>query len=113
MPWILTEDALLVCAHELGHVNNQPTQSLFTIGGRRVLVEPDPEGKSITRCPNLGLTIKPCTSTLKVQVGYSADLKVDGTALCLGTVSGMTDGTPPATVKYYVRSPGQTPLEDQ
>jgi len=113
MPWILTEDALLVCAHELGHVNNQPTQSLFTIDGRRVLVEPDPEGKSISGCPNLGLTIKPCTSTLKVQVGYSAHLKVDGRAICLDTVTGLTDGTPPGTVKYHVRSPGQKLYEEK
>jgi len=113
MPWVLTEDALLVCAHELGHVHNEPTQSLFTIDGRRVLVEPNPEGKTISGCPNYGLTIKPCTSTLKVQVGYSAYLRVDGKAVCLDTVTGLTDGTPPGTVKYHVRSPGQNLFEEK
>ena len=87
--------------------------SLEPDGGRRVLVEPDPEGKSISGCPNLGLTIKPCTSTLKVQVGYSTDLKVDGRAICLDTVTGLTDGTPPGTVKYHVRSPGQKLFEEK
>lgn len=113
MPWVLTEDALLVCAHELGHVHNQPTQSLLTIAGRRVLVEPNPEGKSISGCPNIGLTIKPCTSTLKVQVGYSAYIRVDGKRICLDTVTGLTDGTPPGTVKYKVRSPGQNLVEER
>src|SRR5256885_4553763 len=99
MPWILTEDALLVCAHELGHVNNQPTQSLFTIGGRPGLVEPDPEGKSISGCPNLRPTIKPCTSTLKVQGGYSTDLKGDGRAIRLDNLTGLTHRTPPRAVQ--------------
>lgn len=104
---ILTEDALLVCNHELGHVTNLPTQNWVTVGKRLVLVEHDPEGRPIGGCPNIGATIKPCTNTLKVDAGYSVFIRVDGKAVCLDTVTGFTDGTPPGMVKYKVRTPGQ------
>ena len=104
---ILTEDAVLVCKHELGTVGIRPTQDLVTVEERRVLVENDPEGRPITACPNIGATIKPCQLTLKVQVGYSDLVRIDGRRMCLDTVTGLTDGTPPGTVKYKVRSPGQ------
>ena len=55
----------------------------------------------------LALTIKPCTTTLKVTVGYSTFLKIDGHAVALDTVMGLTDGTPPGVVKYKVRLAGQ------
>jgi hypothetical protein len=103
----LTEDALLVCGHELGHVRNNPTHDLVKIGGRRVLVDHDPEQRPIHGCPNIGATIKPCMITYKVDVGYSEFIKVQGRRVCLDTVSGFTDGTPPGTVKYKVRTAGQ------
>ncbi len=106
MLW-LTEDARLVCKHELGTVNIVATQGLVTIEGRSVLVERDPEGKAIIGCPNYGPTIKPCTTTLVVQEGYSAWLRIDGRRICLDPVTGLTDGTPPGVVKYIVRLPGQ------
>lgn len=104
---LLTEDALLVCKHELGTVSNRPSQSLVTIAKRRILVENDPEGRSISKCPNIGITIKPCTTTLKVDAGYSELIRINGNRACLDTVTGLTDGTPPMTVKYHVRAPGQ------
>ncbi len=104
---ILTEDAVLICNHILGTVKNQPSQDLVTIGGRKVLVENDPEGRSIANCPNVGVTIKPCQLTLKVNTGYSDWIRVDGHRICLDTVDGLTDGTPPGTVHYKVRAPGQ------
>jgi hypothetical protein len=103
----LTEDAVLVCLHMLGRIQNQPSQSLVTVDGRRVLVDADPETRSISLCPNIGVTIKPCTQTLKVVVGYSAFVKIDGKALCLDTVRGLTDGTPPGVVEYQVLVAGQ------
>jgi hypothetical protein len=103
----LTEDAVLVCSHELGVVVNHPTQDLVTIAGRRVLVEDNPQGRLIKGCPNIGATIKPCTATLKVQAGYSDFIRIDGKRTCLQAVTGLTDGTPPGTVKYNVRSAGQ------
>lgn len=108
---ILTEDADLRCAHELGKVAVVATQNWVRISGRRVLLRNDPEGRAIAGCPNYGPTIKPCTATLAVQQGYSSFLKIDGRAACLDTVIGLTDGTPPGSVKYKVRSSGQDYVE--
>jgi hypothetical protein len=104
---ILTVDAVIVCEHELGTVGLRPTQDLVTVAGRQVLVEIDPEGRPISACPNVGPTIKPCLVTLRVEAGYSDLLRVDGHRVCLDTVRGLTDGTPPGAVQYKVRSPGQ------
>lgn len=105
---LLSEDALLVCKHALGVVKNVPSQSLVTVNGRRVLVDADPEGRTIVGCPNVGIAIKPCACTLKVQVGYSGLVRINGRSACLDTVSGLTDGTPPGTVLYEVKLPGQS-----
>ena len=110
--YLLTEDAVLVCAHELGIVGIAAAQHLVTVENRRVLVEVDPEGRPIVGCPNIGPTIKPCTTTLRVQTGYSDLIRIDGRRACLDTVTGLTDGTPPGTVRYKVRSPGQTLVEE-
>jgi hypothetical protein len=106
MRW-LTEDAVLTCNHLLGRLANVPTQTLVTIEGRVVLVATDPEGKRIRGCPNVGATIKPCQRSLQVETGYSTLINIDANAVCLDTVSGLTDGTPPGTVRYVVREPGQ------
>ena len=104
---VLTEDALLVCNHELGTVRIVATQDLVTVRGRRVLVETDPESRPIVGCPNVGATIKPCQQTLRVQTGYSDLIRINGRRVCLDIVTGLTDGTPPGTVQYKVRQPGQ------
>ena len=104
---VLTQDAVLTCEHVAGVVRTVHSQDLVTVEGRRVLVEVDPEGRTIVGCPNIGATIKPCLTTLKVETGYSELLRVDGKRMCLDTVSGFTDGTPPGVVRYTVRSPGQ------
>jgi hypothetical protein len=104
---LLTEDAVLVCNHELGRVKNLPSQDWVRVGGRRVLVENDPEGRPIAGCPNIGATIKPCALTKKVDTGYSQFVRVGGKPVCLDTVKGYTDGTPPLSVEYKVRTPGQ------
>lgn len=103
----LTKDAVLVCKHELGRIVNRPGQDFVTVRGRLVLVEADPEGRPIKGCPNYGAAIKPCTSTLKVKEGYSEFIRLGGRRVCLDTVTGLTDGTPPGTVLYKVRSAGQ------
>jgi hypothetical protein len=105
--FFLTEDAVLVCKHELGRVQIVATQGLVTICGRKVLVENDPERRSISGCPNYGATIKPCANTLAVKVGYSDLIRIGGKRVCLDTVTGLTDGTPPGIVDYKVREPGQ------
>jgi hypothetical protein len=106
--FFLTEDAILTCKHELGIVGIVGTQDLVTVAGRKVLVEKDPEGRPIAGCPNVGATIKPCLLTLAAQAGYSDFLRIDGRRICLDTVTGLTDGTPPGVVKYQVRTPGQS-----
>lgn len=102
----LTEDADLVCAHR-GVVRVKPSQSLVRIDDRRVLVEKDPEGKDIDRCPNRGPQIKKCGKTLRVRIGYSTFMRIDGRRICIDNLSGLTNGTPPGVVKYLVRDPGQ------
>lgn len=109
---ILTSGADLRCNHMSGVVPIISTQSLVTIDGRPVLVEPDPEGRLILGCSNIGALIKPCTSTLTVSVGYSGLLSIDGQHVCLDTVTGLTDGTPPGIVRYKVVDPGQNWVEE-
>ncbi len=108
----LTEDALLLCDHG-GQVKLAARQSWVTIHGRRVLVATDPEDRSISGCPNRNvfLALVPCTTTLRVTRGYSSFVRIDGHAVCLDTVTGLTSGTPPGTVKYTVKNPGQTLVE--
>ncbi|PTL84225.1 hypothetical protein [Vitiosangium sp. GDMCC 1.1324] len=106
MLWV-TLDALMQCAH-LGKVGLIASQSWVTIDGRPVLVQADPEGRPISGCPNIGPTIKPCTTTLKVQAGYSTWIRVDGKPVVLDLVTGLTDGTPPGVVKYKDTTPGQS-----
>ena len=103
----LTEDARLVCTHELGKVENVPSQTLVTIAWRRVLVSPDPEGRSISGCPNTAPGMKPCLRTLAVDVGYSPLLRIENKRVCLSNISGYTDGTPPGVPRYEVRQAGQ------
>jgi hypothetical protein len=104
---VLTQDALLLCKHGLGKVAIQASQTWVTVEKRAVLVQPDPQGKTISGCPNYGPMIKPCTTTLVVEQGYSTYVRIDGRPVCLDTVTGLTDGTPPGTVKYDVKNPGQ------
>jgi hypothetical protein len=101
---LVTEDAAIACDHATGRVRIAPSQNLVRINGRRVLVEPDPVAWPIVGCSNTNpmIGIKPCTSTLAVADGYSALVRVGGRRVCLQTVTGLTDGTPPGTVNYSV-----------
>lgn len=105
MKW-LTDAGHMTCAHQ-GSVKMQAGQSLVRAEGNKVLVANNPEGKSISACPNVGATIKPCTSTLKVKEGYSDFIKIDGRQICLETIKGLTNGTPPGVVEYFVVNTGQ------
>lgn len=110
---VLTEDAVLICNHVLGTVGIRATQDLVTVEGRRVLVKDDPESRPIAMCPNVGATIKPCQRTLAVQQGYSDLVRIEELRVCLDTVTGLTDGTPPGTVHYRVRLPGQELVSEE
>lgn len=102
----ITEDALVVCKHETGRISNAPSQGWFTVAKRRVLVEPDPVGRTISGCPML-TPMKPCVTTLPVISGYSNFIRVGEKLVCLDTITGLTDGTPPGLVRYKVNSAGQ------
>ena len=103
---LLLERGVVRCGHD-GQVANVPSQEWVRVDGSPVLVEQDPVGRSISMCPNVGLNIKPCTSTLVVRTGYSSFISIGGAPACLETVVGFTDGTPPGLVEYTVRDPGQ------
>lgn len=109
---VLTEDARLRCDHG-GAVERAARQSWVTIERRRVLVATDPEDRTISGCPNRNvfLALVPCTTTLRVTEGYSAFVRIDGRRVCLDTVTGLTNGSPPGTVKYTVKQPGQDLVE--
>lgn len=106
----LTEDAVIVCEHKTGTVKVVPSQDFCCANGRRLLVDDDPEGKSISGCSNVNpaVGIKPCTTTLKVKEGYIDFVRIGGRRVCVATLTGMTDGTPSGLVKYVVRDPGQS-----
>lgn len=104
---ILVEEAILRCGHD-GKVKNVPSQEWVRVKGSPVLVDNDPQGRDISMCPNVGINIKPCNKTLPVTKGYSTFIRIGGKAVCLDSVEGFTDGTPPGGVKYNVRRPGQT-----
>ena|SRR5687768_14757694 len=105
--FFLTEDARLICRHVMGKVDIEPTQSLVTINGRRALIRPNPEGRGIDGCPMFGPMIKPCTTTLVVQQGYSSFIRINKQPVCLDSIMGLTDGTPQGVVEYIVADPGQ------
>ena len=104
---ILTNKAVVVCKHETGLVTNQNSQDFVRINYMPILVSPDPVGKSIAGCPVVSPIGKPCLTTLKVQKGYSDFIRVNGRKVCLDTITGFTDGTPPGVVKYKVNATGQ------
>lgn len=105
----LTSRAKIACKHVTGIVQIVFTrQDFVTVENAPVLVAGDPALKPILGCANIGPTIKPCTLTLGVTAGYSTFIRIGGRAVCLDTVTGITDGTVPGTVRYTVRHPGQT-----
>jgi hypothetical protein len=105
--FVLTEIAVLCCKHVNGLVEQAISQDFVTVERKRVLVGPDPESRPITGCPQYGPGIKPCTHTLHVTEGYSTFIRIGGHRICLDSVTGLTDGTPPGIVKYNVRTAGQ------
>jgi hypothetical protein len=108
MTLALTETAIVTCDHVVGVSPQRASRRFVTIAGVPVLRVADPVGRPIGGCPNVGPTVKPCTSTLAMSAGASAFVSIDGAPVCLDTTEGLTDGTPPGMVKYTVRDPGQT-----
>jgi hypothetical protein len=107
MLW-LTEDATLRCDHSGSAkvTSFAPLQGWLTIQQRRVLVDPDPEGRPMSGCilnPLEGFL--PCSTTLKVTSGYSTWIRVDTHAVSLSSVVGLTLANP--QTNYRVYDPGQ------
>jgi hypothetical protein len=106
MQWLTTQ-SVVKCDHD-GRVTPVASQHWVTIAAVPVIVDADPQGRDIVACPNYGPTIKPCGKTLRVGVGYSQLIRVDGRPVTLSSLDGLTDGTPPGLVHYTVRDPKQT-----
>lgn len=109
----LTVDADIRCAHKLGRAATTAGEDFVFLAGKRVLTGPDPVGRSIGGCPNVGPTVKPCTTTLAVQVGWSGFVNIGGRPVVRADLTGMTDGTPQGAVAYRVEHPGQTLVREQ
>jgi hypothetical protein len=110
MPPILTTDATITCAHN-GQVQLIPKQQEVTIKGAPILCAPDLVGAPIAGCaqpPSAGT--KPCTVVASTFPG-STSLKVvvAGRPAYVATLSGLTDGVPPAPI--IVVSPGQASVQ--
>ncbi|MCH8149693.1 MAG: hypothetical protein IH987_17180 [Planctomycetes bacterium] len=105
MLW-LNEDAVLLCDHRMGVVGKKASQDWVRIEKRPVLVATDPERVGIVGCP-IAPPLKPCLLTLRVDSGYSGFIRIGTASVCLDILTGLTDGSPPGTVKYTVSSPGQ------
>jgi hypothetical protein len=105
---VLTKDAYFLCEHG-GRADPEAQQSFVRIDGVPVLVHGDPVGRTIHNCPHFDppAGIKPCVTTLEVDKGYSAMMRISGRPICLSAVEGLTDGTPPGVVRYTVHRSGQ------
>ena len=103
----LTVRAVLQCDHD-GKVTLQNRQSWVRVQAQPLLVDDDPEGRAIVACPNFGPLIKPCVTTLAVRAGYSTFVRIGKRSVCLDSIEGFTDGTPPGIVTYTVRQAGQS-----
>lgn len=107
MRW-LTRDATLICDHG-GRIKTEFTQTLVRIEQREVLVATNPEDREINACPSVNpiIGLRPCLKTLAVKQGYSSFIRIGGQPVCLETVRGLTDGSPPGIVNYKVVDPAQ------
>jgi hypothetical protein len=104
---VILERSKIVCGHD-GVVRNLRSQAWLRVSGSAVLVDDDPENRKIVGCPNIGPTVKPCTTTLKVAKGYSTWIRAGGDRVVLAHLDGLTDGTVPGTVHYKVRDAAQS-----
>jgi hypothetical protein len=111
MLW-LTEDAVLKCDHG-GRVDVTATQDFVRIEGRRVLVRPNPERRPISVCTNdlPSAGIRRCLRTQEARAGYSTLVTIADSPVCLDSVLGYTDGSPPRTSNYTVKDPAQAFVE--
>jgi hypothetical protein len=106
VPLILTAQARVMCAHG-GQVMLIPRQGVVTIRGAPVMCVPDVIGAPIVGCAQPPTpTTKPCTTVVSALPGsWSLTVLVGGKPVYLQTLTGMTDGVPPAPITVVY--PGQ------
>lgn len=111
---VLTKEAYFLCPHG-GRSNPAARQGFVRIDDSPVLVRGDPVGRKISDCPNIipPSGIKPCTQTLRVLKGHSAFMSIEGRPICISSVEGFTNGTPPGAHLYKVHRSGQTWVREQ
>jgi hypothetical protein len=110
MPPLVNVNAVIMCAHG-GKVMLVPKQTVVTAGGAPVLCEGDLVGAPIVGCaqpPSPGT--KPCTMVAStLPGGTSLKAVAGGRPVHVQTLSGLTDGVPPAPI--MVTSPGQMTVQ--
>ncbi len=111
MPNVLTAGGAIVCSHGAKVIPAPPPQAKLLIDGQPALVQPSLAPGTVVpgTCPNNNpsLGLKACT-TVTANAGMATKLVVDGKPVLLDTATGITDSTPPGTLK--VTSAGQTKL---
>lgn len=97
MAYVLTVSSTVKCAH--GGSVGLSSGAKLSVGGKKVVLADDVPGTSISACPTPDDTNAPSTKcrTVAAASGASTKLKVGGKPVALDSLSGTTDGTPPAT----------------
>jgi hypothetical protein len=110
MPKLVTTGATILCSHG-GKVTLTPGQTTVSIQGGAVLCEPDLVGAPIVGCAQPATpSSKPCTTVASTTPGSSSPrVSVGGRPVYLDTLSGLTDGVPPGTIR--LGDPGQSVAE--
>ena len=109
----LVQSSLLTCDHGSGVVAIGALQAMVHVNGVAVMVQGDFEAKGIAGCANAGPSIKPCTTTTAVTKGYSGHVFINNIPVALDDLEGVTDGTPPSTIPFKVRTVSQTLVDTE
>jgi hypothetical protein len=106
MAQLVTRNAVITCPHQ-GQVELTSGQAKVVAEGGEVLCEPDLIGASILGCTQPATpSSKPCMHVVSVTPeSVSRTVSVAGKGVYLSTLTGMTDGVPPAMIT--VGDPGQ------
>jgi hypothetical protein len=93
MPFALTENSSVVCAHQ-GTVGLSASQSKLKVSGAKVLVDGDLKSAPVNGCTTVPDTnTKTCLTIASVVAGVASKLTVQGKGVLLETIQGQTDGT--------------------
>jgi hypothetical protein len=116
MPFVLTENSTLTCAHK-GTVQLVATQSKLTVKGSKVLIDGDLTSAMISGCatvPDPNTSTVQCLSITSAEGGVAGKLKVNGKGVLLEEVRGKTSGTvggPTNFGTWSVQTAGETKLK--